>query len=220
MSRRIYHALACDRAVHDNRETLSGVLVEYGHQLDRATVFGRVEEKVIAPHVVGIQGFELDGGVLAGRDTTAFTLFPLYLQARLAPETMQPFRVDLPVLTLEQGRDAPVAKAWVFLGQFMHPACQRSVPLVTLCVVALGRTRLAEHKADPALTHAETLADVVHGRPLARRAQYFPWRASWRMSLSSESSATSFLSRVFCFSSSLRRLSWSRRMPPYWRFQR
>ena len=63
-------------------------------------------------------------------------------------------------------------------------------------------------------------APTPHGRASSRRAQKFPEATSLRMAVSKAWSATTRLRRAFSFSSSLSRLAWSSRNPPYSRRQR
>ena len=75
--------------------------------------------------------------------------------------------------------------------------------------------RLAQHATGPPLRHPQLVADQGPRLPASGRAQQFPEVTSLRIALSRAWSATSCLSRVFSRSSSLSRLAWSRRRPPY-----
>ena len=74
--------------------------------------------------------------------------------------------------------------------------------------------RRAWNPARQTLRHAELRHDVLDATPMAGGAQKFPWAASLRISFSSVSSDTGFLSRSFSFSSSLSRFTWSDFKPP------
>ena len=79
---------------------------------------------------------------------------------------------------------------------------------------SLGRS------AHPTLRDAERLVQPPHGTPPLARTHQFFWATSWSIYLSNSSSATSFFSRLFSASSSLRRLTSSALRPPYWLRQR
>jgi len=79
----------------------------------------------------------------------------------------------------------------------------------------LRRSRLAQHPAGSTLGDPEPLAHARDDPSPPGRAQKFPEAASLSIALSSAWSATRFLRRPFSFSSSFRRLAWSRRRPPY-----
>jgi hypothetical protein len=86
--------------------------------------------------------------------------------------------------------------------------------------LALGRTVLPQHPAGPAFRYAKRRRDVPDAGAAAGGAQSFPEAASFRISLSSVSSATAFRSRAFSRSSSFSRRAWSLFRPPYSRRQR
>ena len=72
-------------------------------------------------------------------------------------------------------------------------------------------TRPRRHR----LHHGQLVLHMHHGFSFALRAYHFPSATSLRIALSSDRSATSFLSRMFSFSSSLSRLTVSSLAPPY-----
>src|SRR3546814_2485688 len=66
--------------------------------------------------------------------------------------------------------------------------------------LALCRSMLPEHAADPSLGHRHHHSDVIDTAPSARGAQKFPRAASCRISLSSARSEIARRSRAFTFS--------------------
>lgn len=69
---------------------------------------------------------------------------------------------------------------------------------------------LFQHSAGPPFRHplpAQRISYMLHRRPAFHRAQKFPEFASFRISLSSDRSATSFFSRVFSVSSAFIRFA-------------
>jgi len=73
---------------------------------------------------------------------------------------------------------------------------------------------LPKYVACPPFRDGKNFTDVSYRLASPQRAQKFPRVASFRIEISSGSSAASFFSRVFSFSSSLRRLAWSIVIPP------
>ena len=73
--------------------------------------------------------------------------------------------------------------------------------------MTLGRAGLAENPAGPTFGDAQAVADVLDRLAPPGRAQKFPEETSFKIALSSAWSATSFLSRMFSFSSSFKRLA-------------
>jgi hypothetical protein len=62
---------------------------------------------------------------------------------------------------------------------------------------ALRRSWLAQHHASPVLGNVHLRADMIDAVPAAGRAEYFPSRASFRISVSSVSSETTLRNRSF-----------------------
>jgi hypothetical protein len=77
-------------------------------------------------------------------------------------------------------------------------------------LLSRGRALLAENLADEALRHGELRHDMVDATAAVSGAQKFPEAASFRTSFSSVRSDTAFRNRLFSFSSSFRRFTWSR----------
>jgi hypothetical protein len=78
----------------------------------------------------------------------------------------------------------------------------------------LRRPRLADNRTSTAFRDQRSRAHVRNARSLARRAQYFPSSASFRINLSRVRSDTAFFSRRFSRSSSFRRCARSTFGPP------
>ena len=123
------------------------------------------------------------------------------------PDAVDPLHAHVPALVEEQAADAPVAVAAIPRRQPHDRLGQRGFVGAYFRLPALRRARLANNRARPTLRYGELRAHVIHARPLAGRAQYFPDRASFRICLSSVSSETAFFSRSFSRSSSFSRLA-------------
>ena len=108
----------------------------------------------------------------------------------------------------------------VFMQQRHHPPRHARLIVGDLRDLPLGPARLAHHPACPPLRDTQPRPHLHHGRASSGRAQKFPEATSLRMAVSKAWSATTRLRRAFSFSSSLSRLAWSSRNPPYSRRQR
>jgi hypothetical protein len=75
---------------------------------------------------------------------------------------------------------------------------------------------LADHPTRSAFGNPEPFPRRLHGATATGRGQKFPQASSFSIDLSSSASASSFFSRAFSPSSSLRRLASLAFMPPYW----
>jgi hypothetical protein len=115
--------------------------------------------------------------------------------------------VHTPPLSVQERRDPPVAITPVRSGEFDDASHEPGLSFVDPDAVSLRRSRLSEYPASPTLGNTEQATDMPDCTASPVRAQNFPELTSLRMALSSAGSATSFLSRVFSFSSSFRRLA-------------
>ena len=128
--------------------------------------------------------------------------------------SLDPLVVHVPAGLVEHARDHPVAVSAILAGQLNDVVRQTLFIRLALRNLALGRAVLAKSAAGAAFRDAVNLPHVVNAPTPARRAQKFPRAASVRISLSSVRSDTARLSRWFSVSSSFRRLSCSRPIPP------
>lgn len=94
-----------DRARHVDGQELAGVLVQDSQTLDLLTICRGVEDEVISPHRVGLEGLERPG--LAGRDATPGPSLG-QLQGRAAPDEAHARPAQLHALTLQEDANAPV----------------------------------------------------------------------------------------------------------------
>src|SRR5437867_492285 len=122
--------------------------------------------------------------------------------------------VHLPSLRPQQNRHPTVTIPRVAQRQLPHPITQHRLPVALLLFVALSRPRLRHRPARLTLRHTQLLLNIPHRpAPLCRR-QYFPPSASFKIDLSSASSATIRFKRTFSFSSMNIRLASSICTPP------
>ena len=171
-------------------------------------------DEVIGPDVVGAFRPEPDAGAVIEPEAALLQLFPGDFQPFALPDPLNPLVVHLPARLVQHAGDHAIAVATIVAGQLDHVLGQAFLVRATLRDLALGRAVLAKSAAGPAFGDAVNLPHVVDAPTTTRRAQKFPWAASVRMSLSSVRSETARLSRWFSFSSSFRRLSCARPIPP------
>ena len=123
------------------------------------------------------------------------------------PDPIDALDVDLPAFVDKQLTDATIAIPAVRRSQADDRCRQPCFVIADLRLPPLRRTRLPDDMARATLRDRQLRAYVLNARSLAERAQYFPDRASFRMSLSSVSSDTAFFNRSFSRSSSFNRLA-------------
>ena len=136
------------------------------------------------------------------------------LPTLLLPEAIHTLVIDAMSALFEDACELPVTPGVELDAQLSK---QRDELVVIRCdrLITKGRSSHAQRLTGAPLGHLTGLLDVSHRVALTRWAQYFPSSASFRMSLSSVRSATSFLSRAFSFSRSRKRLTSFLSMEPY-----
>src|SRR5215469_14766229 len=142
-----------------------------------------------------------------------------HAQPLLAIQPVHALVIDLPAFPAEQDVDAEVAVAHPRRGQFPNPLSKHGL-IVADCAVAMRRTVESQHRASAALAHPVGPLQVPNQLAPALRPHNFVCSTSCSISLSSERSATSCLSRRFSSSSCFIRRSSLTASPPYCFFQR
>src|SRR5690606_22044433 len=132
-----------------------------------------------------------------------------------APDTLDPLAVHMPPRIAQQRRHPAIAITAILPGQRDDILGQSCFVIRPAGRLALRRSVLSEHAAEPPLGHRHHRPDVVDTAPAARGAQKFPRAASCRISLSSVRSEIARRSRWFSFSRSFIRRAWSVFRPPY-----
>src|SRR5262249_50091039 len=155
-----------------------------------------------------------------GAQPPLFPLFPGHPQPLLAPQPPHPLAVDPPPLAAEQRPDAAVAEPRMPPHQLQHPPHQLLLGFLPPGLFPLAGARLPQDPAGSALGPPEGLLQVPHRLAALPGTHHFFCTTSWSICLSRASSATSFFSRAFSTSSSLRRLASSAFRPPYCSRQR
>ena len=141
-------------------------------------------------------------------------LFTRDFQPFTPPDTLNPLVVHMPACVDQQTGHHPLSVAPVLFSQLDDVIGQTLFIGTVLRHLPLRGPMLPERAAGPALGYAKFPPHMVDALATTRRAQKFPFAASVRMSLSKVRSDTALLSGWFSFSSSFRRASCDRCMPP------
>ncbi len=209
------HILAGDVSVHLQGQALPGILVYNREPLERGPSFCPIKNKIAAPHVVFPFCSMAMAGIRPRTQRTFFPLFPGDFEPFSTPQTINAFGIHLPAGRLQHPADTSIPETGMLAHQFQNLLQQSGFIVSRNRLVALAGTRLTQNPAGFAFGNVERLLQMLDGLAFARRAYQFPSAISLSIALSSSASASSFLSRVFSCSSSLRRLAWSIRRPPY-----
>jgi hypothetical protein len=126
-----------------------------------------------------------------------------------------PFMIHRPPGVSQQGRHPAIAVATILLRQRDDVFRQRLFVICPARHLALRRSMLAQHSADPSLGHQKLSLHMIDTASSPRRAPKFSRSASCKISLSSVRSEIARRSRRFSFSRSFIRRAWSVFRPPY-----
>ena len=118
------HTLGTDRARHIDDQALAGGLVDDRQALDLLAFSGGVENEVLSPDRVGLEGREGTGP--AGSNAPAWPLLGQQ-QARLAPQAVRARPTQLKALAPQEDADAAVAVARVLRRQRLHRLHDRAI---------------------------------------------------------------------------------------------
>jgi hypothetical protein len=160
-----------DGAFDQPAQAFAGVLVNDGHNLDRAPVGGGIELKVHRPHPIGRIG-NSDPGRGAGADALA-TPARRHPQALLAPQSLQAFVVDIPAVGAGGMVGPAKPPAGMLFGPQAQPRPQSGVRVTQRLAgpaVTLGGAVLPGGPAGEPFTDPQDPLEVVYGRPPAFRA--------------------------------------------------
>ena len=128
-------------------ECLAGALVDHVEDPQLPAVNGAVGDEVVAPHVVGVESWQ----VLGSPGRVANCLLPArfrplrgHLQPLGPPEPLHSLAVDLPTLVDERRVHHAVAPARMVSGDLSHPRDQLQLEVSRLRHIPLGRPVLPE----------------------------------------------------------------------------
>lgn len=134
-------------------------------------VVGSVFDEVVRPNVIGPLGPQTDAGSVAEPQPTALRLFGRDFKPLASPDPFDPLVVDHPTGgRTQQLGDLPIAVAPILSGKFDDVGGEPLLVVSAASDVALGRSVLPEHPADPALGHLHHRPDVVDTGAATRRA--------------------------------------------------
>ena len=146
-----------------------------------------VVDEVIRPNVVPPGRAQPDAGTIIKPETTPLGLFPGNLQSFASPQSFDPFVVDLPTRSPEQGRNSAIAIPTILPGKLNHVGNQLRFIGAAFWPAPLGRAVLPQNLADTALRHLQLVANMINTQTAARRTQKFPRAASCRIPLGQDS---------------------------------
>ena len=129
-----------------------------------------------------------------------------HLQTFPPPYPLHSLMIHPPAVVPQQRRDPAITVASVPCGQPDDLADQPLLVIGDLALMPLRRPRLPDRPARPPFRDAHHVTYMFDGPASFGRAQKFPRFTSFKMALSNDRSATSFLSLVFSCSSSLTRV--------------
>lgn len=197
------HAPGTNGSGHVDGQTFTGVFVHDGQALDLLTAGRGVEDEVVGPDHVGLEGC-VDARTYRG-DALARAL-PGHQQARLAPQPMRARPTELEALATQEDADATVAVARVLRRELPHRSEHWRILGRQAQLVARGGPRHSDQPAGAAQTQPPCTHEVqLHAS--CQRAHHFFALISLRISTSRSRSASSFFRRLFSSSRALSRLT-------------
>ena len=178
-------------------------------------------DEIPAPNVVLVLRTTTYATIAAMAQTSLFSRFLRYFQAFFPPKSIDAFGVYMPTFLTQLGRYHAITVPRILPRQLVQPGYQ---PLLVrrnfLGPIPLGTPSHSQGFACPTLRNGRLFIRLLDRLAPPRRAQQFPSKASFKMSLSSVRSATSFFKRLFSCSSFFKRFASSAFIPPYWCRQR
>ena len=136
-----------------------------------------------------------------------FWLFARHFQPLPSPDQPHTLDVHAPTFVDQHPADPTIAVASIPHRQPLDRRRKCRLIIANSRTTALRRPRLTDNPTGPAFRDGNPGAHMRNAGTSAGRAQYFPSRASFRISLSSVSSDTAFFRRWFSRSRSFRRLA-------------
>ncbi len=215
LGQRRQHIIALGLACHGQRRALPACLVNDRQDSVFATVMGAAFDEVVGPDMARILGSKPDARSVVQPEPPALRLPLRHFEPLAAPDTLNPPAVHMPPRIAQQRRHPPIAIATILPRQRHDILGESRFVICPARRLALRRSVLAEHTAQPPLGHRHHRSDVVDIAPPPRGARKFPRTASCRISLSSVRSDIARRSRAFFFSRSFIRRAWSVFRPPY-----
>ena len=196
------HIVALQLTRHGQRHALPARLVDDRQDAVFATIVGATLDEVIGPDVPGIFRPKPDARSVVQPEPPALRLPLRHLEPLASPDALDPFAVHMPPCIAQQRRHSAIAITTILPRQRNDIRGESCFVIGPARHLALCRSMLPEHAADPSLGHRHHHSDVIDTAPSARGAQKFPRAASCNISLSSVRSEIARRSRTFSFSRS------------------
>src|SRR5688572_2698456 len=171
--------------------------------------------EVPRPHMILAQRAIPHDAVVRTAQTPLLSLFSRHFETLAPPLAVDALAVHFPTFRTQHGPHAPITVSRMGSHEFVHLLYQHRLVVAHLRCIALRRARLPNSPTHAPLRGVELFAQTRRHLATPRRAYRSPLAIPLSMALSSDKSATSFLSRAFSISNSLSRLASSAFMPPY-----
>ena len=210
----VQHVVGIQLASNDDGQTAARELVDDRQHTEGTSILRPILDKIIGPDMPGALRPKPDTRPVIQPETAALWVFLWHFQPFPPPDPVDPLKVHPPAFCTQQSPHAPIAIAAIGRGKLDDRRCQRLLIVADARPPALRRTRLTDDAASTALRDSRPGTHMLDTIAAAGRAQYFPSRAFFRISLSSVSSETALRRRSFSRSRSFRRLAWSSFKPP------
>lgn len=192
---------------NDDRQALARILIDNSQHPEGPPVLCAILHEVIGPDMPGPLGPKTDAGSVIQPEPPALWLFLWYFQPLAPPDAVNPFQIYFPAFRAQKSTHPPIAVAAIGGGKADDRLRQRILIIANNRLPALRCARLTNNAAGTAFRNPGPGAHMLNAIATARRAQYFPSRASLRISLSSVNSETALRRPSFSFSRSFRRLA-------------
>src|SRR5690606_16980855 len=133
-----------DAAIDLDREPFLRPLIAHRQALQLLPIGAPVEDKIVAPHLVGAIG-SLGARASAG-DTLAAALLR-QPQQRYPPEAVRAAKAHVMAIAVQEDRDPPIAVTRILQRQLDHPLEQRCIPRRQARTIAKSRARYIHQRA-------------------------------------------------------------------------
>ncbi len=123
---------------HSRSKTLTGTPINHVQNPKRNSIMRSGLHEIIAPDMLGEEGFQPDHRVVIEPETSSFRLFLRDFQPLPAPDSLHAFVIDDPTFVSQQGGHPTVAVAAILAGQFDDPCGQVFFIIRRTLVLSLG----------------------------------------------------------------------------------
>jgi hypothetical protein len=191
------------------------MLIQNVQGSERFAIIGPAMDEVIAPDMIATLWPQPNAGSVIQPKPSLLRLFCRHFKPLPPPKPFNPLVIDLPTRIPQQSRNPAIAVAAILAGKRDHIGNKTHLVGTASWRLPLRRSMLLQNPANTTLRHRHLAAHKINTGTATGGAQKFPLTAYLRISLSSVSSETAFLSRSFSFCRRLSSFSWSVPIPPY-----